>query len=140
MCRQDDKRCVPSIRRGAHRARMRLKVRRVLSISYRNACGLATLYADVKRIRTGMGNRIRWRLFRTCLCKWKLFVGVLSERHKCFSSVDSQRIAMMQRSISWHKNVICYDGGSGFCCLLLGPCPACSACECRVGGRVASKG
>jgi hypothetical protein len=68
-----------------------------------------------------MGNRIRWRLFRTCLCKWKLFVGVLAERHKCFSSVDSQRIAMMQRALSWHKDVICHGGGP--CSRRLPPSP-----------------
>ena len=72
-------------------------------------------------MRIGMGNRIRWRLFRTCLCKWKLFVGVLAERHKCFSSVDSQRIAMMQRALSWHKDVICHGGGP--CSRRLPPSP-----------------
>ena len=62
--------------------------------------------------KRGVGTRIQYRVLRTSICKWKLYVGVLAERHRCFSSVHSQRIAMIQRSISWHKDAIC-QGGSG---------------------------
>ena len=61
--------------------------------------------------KSGMRARIRYRVLGTCLSKWKLYIGILAERRRHFSSIQSQRIAMMQRSICWHKDVVCRHGG-----------------------------